>query len=123
MLWLTRLLLASSLLASPALCGSFLVYMPNAMRSMYIQFLPLVRELAGRGHQVTLVHGSRLAGNITGVTEIVHKSYTGDYEAFASNTASSATSSRPPRSPTLALVICSMSTAPAMSPISAPPRT
>ena len=70
-------------LVAPCLCGSYLFYMPMVMRSMYISFMPLVRELAARGHNITLIHGSRLAENITGLTEIVHRSYIGDYGNYA----------------------------------------
>ena len=48
-------LLSTALLFPVFECGRIMFYMPFVSKSMRITYMPVVRELAARGHEVTVV--------------------------------------------------------------------
>ena len=62
------------LLASNVEGGNYLFYLPFSSRSIKLGFMPMARELARRGHNVTMVCPHKDKKSIPGITEIIHSS-------------------------------------------------
>ncbi len=69
--WITFCFLSIFLLN---LCkgGSYLFYLPFSSKSNKLALMPMVKELAKRGHSVTLVSPNREKKTIPGVNEIIN---------------------------------------------------
>ena len=65
------LLLLSSMLIASCEGGKILFWMPVGSKSMKITYMPMLEELAKRGHEITLVHPFKLKETVKGITEII----------------------------------------------------
>ena len=46
-------------------------WMPVGSKSMKITYMPMLEELAKRGHEITLVHPFKMKEQVEGITEII----------------------------------------------------
>ena len=51
--------------------GKILFWMPVGSKSMKITYMPMLEELAKRGHEITLVHPFKMKESVEGITEII----------------------------------------------------
>jgi len=54
--------------------GHYLFYLPFSSKSIKLGFMPMAKELAHRGHQITIVCPHKEKKAIPGITEIIHAS-------------------------------------------------
>ena len=67
----TALLLAiATMLIASCEGGKILFWMPVGSKSMRITYMPMLEELAKRGHEITLVHPFKTE-SVEGITEII----------------------------------------------------
>ena len=75
MMWLNNLapfiLALSSLLMATCEGGKIMFWMPVGSKSMKITYMPMLEELAKRGHEITVVHPHKSKQSAKGIIEIL----------------------------------------------------
>ena len=64
------ILTLATLLASCE-AGKIMFWMPVGSKSMKITYMPMLEELAKRGHEITVVHPFKMKEPVKGITEII----------------------------------------------------